>query len=194
MQIEIFLVGSAIMIFNEIQNDMTGKQTTYYTLFLTNEFGKFISMKSKCNWHFCIHNFTKSYIIQSCQLRCIFTYMMLFSDELALMPRRISAATRLPSLTWLNDSWTSRGHEVSTAWQNDTGSDNFKDRGLTLITTSPWCEAQWVDGRRSTPSWCEFPVTSRPHDQGEFVYARTGFMKSQLTEITHWQRQARLAR
>ena len=33
LQIEIFPVGSAIMIFNDIQNDMTGKQTAYYIIF-----------------------------------------------------------------------------------------------------------------------------------------------------------------
>ena len=129
------------------------------TLFSTNEFGKFISMKSKCNGHFCIHNFTKFYIIQSCQLRCIFTYIMLSSDECAFRPRRISAALWLPSSTRLNDSLTSRGHEDCTALQNDAGSEN--DGGVTHCLT-------WSSVRR----WKEehailmmVDVTSQTHDR-----------------------------
>ena len=140
---------------------MTGKQTTY-CIILTNEFGKFISMNSKCNWHFCIHNFTRSYISQSCQLRCIFTYMMLSSEEWALMPRRIPAATWLPSFTRLNDSLTSRGHEDCTASQNDTGSD-IEEIGGWMEWSLTWSSVRWWKEEHAI--LVRSAVTSSLHDR-----------------------------
>ena len=112
---------------------------------------------------------------------------MLFSDEWALMPRRISVASWsgcssmvaswLPSSTPLIDSLTSRGHDDCTASQNDTGSGIDGCITNSLLT---WSSVRWWKERHAI--LMRSVVTVSLHDRVSLC------TRGQASRSPSWQR------
>ena len=117
------------------------------TLFLTNKFGKFISLKSKCSWYFCILTSTS------------FNHVNYDAYSLTW------CSSVMGELSCLGGSRLPRGYQgthdsMTAGWVGDmrilqrcrmTRDQILMDREQS--TDHPGREAQWGDGRRSTPSW-----------------------------------------
>ena len=113
-------------------------------------------MKFKCNWHFCIHNFTKSYI-NNVDLSSL-TWCSPAMNEPSFpgwsqLPRGYQGAHARMTGWRVGDMTILQCHRMT--W----------GRILMQSSWTPWREAQWYDGRRSTPSWRGLLWLTPSHDR-----------------------------